>query len=153
MNLETIIKPLLWVSLCILLTACNYQQLPIKSVYSSNNCAINTQTIRAINNAAELAQLFDKKPKGFPDTGATLPKTDYSKQSLVLVALGQKPSSGFSIELYQQHAIVKDNKLYLPIRIRQPEKGSLQAQVITSPCQIFSIPKAEFDKILLMETD
>jgi hypothetical protein len=153
MNLKSIIKQLFFASLILMNSACNYQQLAIKSVYSSNHCAINTQTITAINNAAELAQLFDKKTKSFPGTGVTLPKFDYSKQSLVLVALGQKSSSGYSIELYQQHATVKDNNLYLPVRIRQPEKGSFQAQVITSPCQIFSIPKAEFDKILLMETD
>jgi len=153
MNLESIIKPLLCISLCIMSTACNYQQLPIKSVYSSNNCAINTQTIRAINNAAGLAQLFHKKPKGFPGTAATLPKIDYSRQSLVLVALGQITTSGYRIVLFEQHAVVKYNKLHLPVRINQPEKGSFQAQVITSPCQIFSIPKTEFDEIRLMETE
>jgi len=156
MNLEHITKTLFCLALCVLVSACNEQQLVIKLLYSDNHCGIDKQTIQRISDATELARLFDAKPKKFAATKTALTTIDFDKaehneQDLILVALGEKPSSGYHIELIQQYAVLKDNKLYLPIRLHQPEKNSFQAQVMTSPCQIFSIAKTEFDEVVLMD--
>lgn len=151
MNFKTAIKLLPGICLGMLSSACSHQQLSMQSVYSSNDCAISEQTIKLIHNQQELTRLL-KSPAQYLDLvgeATKIPVIDFDKQQLILVAMGQKPSSGYSILWQNKQATIKHNKLYLPVELLTPATNSLQAQVVTSPCQIFAIPKAEFDGIVL----
>jgi len=128
-------------------SACSNQQLPIQIVYSSSQCDINHQLLRQITNHEEFKQLLESRPRKI--LGSKLPILDYSSKSYILFALGQKSTGGYGITLDSKIAVIEDQKLHLPVRIIQPASDSMQAQVLTSPCQIFSIPKTEFSGILL----
>jgi hypothetical protein len=130
-------------------SACSQQQVHLQTIYSSNDCALREPTIRLIHTPAELTKIIQSKPVNFSQTTVVLPEVDYDKQSLVLYALGQKPTAGYSIELYRDDATIKEQTLYLPVRVLQPESGSMQAQVITSPCQIYSLPQADYAEIVV----
>lgn len=125
------------------------QEIPIKTVYSSVHCGISQQALRRINSQSELSQLLEVMLSGLVPRPSIKIDVDFAKESLVIFALGQKPSAGFNLKLDKNQAIISARKLYLPIRIIQPEPGSFQAQVLTSPCQIYSIPNVEFTEILL----
>ena len=125
------------------------QVVPLHSIFSSANCRIIKPVINRINNQSELSQLLNLALSGFQPEPAINIEVDYTKQSLIVVALGQKPTTGFYLQIESKEAIIRNQKLYLPIRIIQPGKDSVQAQVITSPCHIFSVPQIEFTKILL----
>lgn len=149
MKLNIVLKWLLISCLLCITSACSQKQVRLQTIYSSNNCALQEQTIRSFNAASELDEFLQSLPRNFSQSPVSLPEVDYKKQSLLLYASGQKPTSGYSIELYHEAATIKQQVLYLPVRVRKPATGSVQAQVITSPCQIYSLPKADYAEILI----
>ena len=125
------------------------QEIPLKAVYSSAYCGMSQQALKRINNPTELGKLMDVILSGAQPRPSIKIDVDYASQSLIFFALGQKTSAGFNLQLDKNQAFIRAGKLYLPVRVIQPAAGSFQAQVMTSPCQIYSIAKVEFTEILL----
>jgi hypothetical protein len=151
MKLNIVLKCLLICCLVYAASACSQKQVRLQTIYSSNNCALVEQTIRTFHTSSELDQFIRSLPRNFSQSPVSPPEVDFEKQSLLLYATGQKPTSGYSIELYHEAAIIKQQVIYLPVRVRKPEAGSVQAQVITSPCQIYSFPKADYSEIVIQD--
>ena len=142
--------------LCLLYisSACSYQHasiasLDIETVYHSNNCGKEKPVIKRIDSAAELNKLLQSMPKKFGLDEMFEPSVNYQNQMLIFYAIGQKPSSGYNIELYKTDASLIDKKLHLPIRVTQPAKGSMQAQMITSPCAVYLLPRVSYSDIVI----
>ncbi len=132
-----------------LMYGCSAEKVPIQIKYSSNQCGINKPMLISIKSASELANLFEPAQKKTLSTKTFKIDIDYQKQILILFAMGQKPTSGYNILLRDKVARLESEKLYLPINVQQPAEGSIQAQVISSPCQIYVISKIEFMEILV----
>ena len=131
------------------LTACSHQSINVKSLFSSNNCAIKQQQLTVLDSQQALDTLLAGIPRRFSETAPPTVDADFQQQNLILLALGQKPSLGYAIQLKQHDARIKDDTLYLPVDILEPSQNSFQAQVITSPCAVFSIPKTDFKRVKL----
>ncbi len=146
-------QPLLSVALPSLLiisiAACSEERLPIKTIYASNNCGITEQQIQQINTASELAQSFAALPYSFPEKPHKAPNIDFTTETVILYALGQKPNNGYSIEQMGSYALIKNDALLLPIRTHQPNKNNQYGQMITTPCQFFTLPKKEFSTVTI----
>lgn len=141
-----------WLLICCLvsiISACLQQQVRLQTVYSSNDCTVREQTVMSFHSPSELNQFIQSMPGNFSQAPLALPELDYDSQTLLLYALGQKPTAGYSIELYRDEAVIDDQILYLPIRVKQPEAGAVQAQVLTSPCQIYTLPVADYYEIAI----
>ena len=146
-----------WLMLCVLLyisSACSHQQpavekLSIQSIYGSNYCAITEPTIKSIASQVELNQLLRSMQNKFSLTEMFEPEIDYDNQILILYALGQKPSSGYSIKLTKSDATLIKQILHLPLRVQSPASGSMNAQMITSPCTILLLPRVEYSEIVI----
>jgi len=128
---------------------CAEQILPMKLVYSANNCVIEQKAITKIRDKQALVELFRSRSRLFPFDENSTPSVDFSEQQLILVAAGRKPTNGYRIEWLDTEARVKNGKLFLPVRIITPPEKTTQAQVFSSPCQIISIPKRRFDTIVM----
>lgn len=146
-----------WLLLCVLTyisSACSHQSLAdqtlsIQSIYGSNNCMITEPTVKVITSQVELNQLLGSMQNKFSLTEMFEPEIDFDNQLLILYAVGQKPSSGYSIELYKSDALLIDQKLHLPVRVQSPASGSMNAQMITSPCTILLLPRVEYSEIVI----
>ena len=149
MKRKMIVKSLLLACSLHVVSACSHQQVAVQTIFSSNDCAIKEPTLKSINTSVELKELFQSMSAKLFQSAITVPEVNHKKQSLVLYAVGQKPSSGYTIELYSNEAVIKKQTLYLPVRLKSPQKGSLQAQVLTSPCQLYALPKVDFSKIVI----
>jgi len=146
---QRIIKPLVLASLLILLSACNHKTLPVSTIYSSNQCAIAERKMSPVTSIKELAEIIQAKPRQFNEKPQALPEVDFTNQSLIVLALGHKPSAGYSINLNRKTAVLQGNKLHLSVSFKAPDANSIQAQVITSPCKVLSLPKVEYSEIVL----
>jgi len=80
-----------------------------------------------------------------------LPAINFAENRALLIALGDKSSAGYGIKLTGDRAEIHDSKLMLPVEIITPEKGQMQAQVITSPCMIVSFTKGDYTQIIVNE--
>jgi len=159
MKHQIFIKRVVPVCLLCASSACSQYQvtdtkLVIQSVYSSNNCTLNKPVLKTINSQTELNQLLQSMPKQFGMHGMREPEVNFKevnfkKEIMILYGIGQKPSSGYSIELYKSNAELKNKKLYLPVRIQSPASGSSQAQMMSSPCKVFLLPRVEYSEIVI----
>ncbi len=129
-------------------SACSHQQIPLQTVFSSDNCAIKEPVLKSIHKP-ELNSLLKAMPRNFGQPPMSVPKVDFEKQNLILFALGQKSTGGYSIELYKEDAMLKEQKLYLPVGVKKPASDSYQIQLITSPCQVYSLPHADYSEIVI----
>lgn len=125
------------------------QGLAIQTIHASNNCSMTEATVKSINTQAELNHLRQSMPKNFGLEEMFEPDINYENQMLILYAIGQKPSSGYRIELYESDATLIDEKLHLPVRVLSPAKSSAQAQMITRPCAIYLLPRVSYSEIVI----
>jgi len=74
--------------------------------------------------------------------GRTLPlaplrAVDYDREQVVLAALGQKPTGGYSVTLVS--SAIEDDTLELSVRIREPQPGVVVTQALTTPCAAIAV--------------
>ncbi len=74
-------------------------------------------------------------------------QVDFTKESIIALFLGNRPSGGYGIELQAQQAMVDAGRAFVPIVLQQPAPGMMQIQVITSPCLYFAIENGEYREI------
>ena len=129
--------------------ACSSQQLSIRSIYSSNFCTPLEARVESITSQQQLEDLIRSKPNQLLQKPVAVPQVDFQQQSVILVALGQKNSLGYSIRINDQQAVLDKGKLRLPLSLIQPDLDAFHAQVITRPCRIVALPKANFSEIVL----
>ena len=70
---------------------------------------------------------------------AKMPAVDFSKDMVVGIFLGSKPSAGHDVEIVGVRTEEKD--LIVEYVQKQPGRGTLAAQILTEPFHLVSVPK------------
>ena len=68
-----------------------------------------------------------------------MPTVDFSKNMVVGVFLGTKPSVGYEVEIVGVRA--QDKEVIVEYVQRQPAPGTMTAQILTDPYHLVSVPK------------
>jgi len=79
-----------------------------------------------------------------------LPKIDFSKEMVVVVALGGRPTGGYGIVV--DRAYERDDRLEVIVRSLTPAKSCFLIQATTAPVDIVRIPKTE-RSVVFRETE
>ena len=130
-------------------TGCTDKKIPMQSFYSANDCAISEQTVKRIENQKHLVEVM--KSRSLFSSSDRMVSTDinFEREQLILVAMGNKPTTGYFIAWSNDPATLENGDLHLRVEFRNPPASAMQAQIVTSPCRIFSIPKTRFQRIKL----
>lgn len=70
---------------------------------------------------------------------------DLSREYVLFVTLGQKPTAGYSVGLDEFSP--DQDVLRLRMRLREPAPGAVPAQVITSPCVVLAVSLQGWQRI------
>lgn len=70
---------------------------------------------------------------------AKMPDVDFSKDMVVGVFLGSKPSDGYDVEIVGVRMEEKD--LIVEYAQKQPARGTLAAQILTEPFHLVTVPR------------
>lgn len=134
---------------------CSACQLPAQSgseltvLKRSSHCRVAEPTLRQLHTADEINRVF------MPDTlqpgDETVPLGDRSSQAVMLLAMGQKPSPGYRIDLDPDHLSVRAQTLKLSVTFNSPE-NEMAATVMTSPCLIFAVSRDGWREIVAGDT-
>ena len=76
---------------------------------------------------------------------------DFSKESLLLVEMGMRPTAGYSVTLEDDFLNIEGETATLGIRFREPGPGDITAQMITSPCALIRIPSGGYSAIQVID--
>lgn len=76
---------------------------------------------------------------------APLREIDFGREHLVLVALGRKPTGGYSVTLSGSRIVGK--QLELAMDVREPAPGAMVSQALTTPCAVVAVTATGWDVI------
>jgi protease stability complex PrcB-like protein len=69
------------------------------------------------------------------------PSVDFSRDMVVALFMGQRPTGGYAIEVTQIERT--DAGLAVRYRTRRPDPSSMQMQVLTQPYHLITVPRAD----------
>ena len=78
---------------------------------------------------------------------------DFSREGILIVAMGQKQTGGYGLELNREFAVISDDRAVLSVSWIEPPKGAILPQIITRPCLAVILPKGPYSKIQLLDQD
>jgi len=70
-----------------------------------------------------------------------LPAIDFSREMVIVVGLGTRPTGGYSIAV--ESAATEAGNLNVVVRTDTPGGGCLSAQMLTSPVDVVRVPRTE----------
>ena len=69
-----------------------------------------------------------------------VPSVDFSKEMVVAVFMGSRPTAGFAVEITS--VAERNGKLVVAYKEAAPAPGAISAQVLTAPYHIVAVPKS-----------
>ena len=110
-------------------------QNSIRTIDKGAQSNVDDKLTAAARTEAEWAPLWKKHNYDKP-----APPVDFSKEMVVAVFMGSRPTAGFTVEIVSASA--RDGKLMVTYREVLPGPGSISAQVLTAPYHIAAVAKS-----------
>jgi len=81
-----------------------------------------------------------------------VPDIDFSDAAVLIVYAGLKPSAGYRISADEKMIRIEDGVLRVVVDIQTPQPGQMQAQMLTAPCLVLSVPSGGYREIEIVDT-
>jgi len=127
--------------------SCSQKSIQLNTVLNSSQCGFVQHKLVLINSDEQLKQLFN--PLSFNDPIKNLKAIDFDASSLILLSMGNQPTAGYSILLNSSTAVIDKGIIKVDAAFKKPLLGSLNAQVLTSPCVLYQMDKHEAKSVEL----
>lgn len=95
-----------------------------------------------------LQKIMARRPGG---AMAGLAPVDFSSQGVLCIAMGYKPTAGFSLGLAGGAVTVDGNTATVRITWNEPPPGAIVPQMLTSPCLLVRLPRAGFSRVKVVD--
>lgn len=125
------------------------QPLAAEQIYADGLCGRSSADAGArwIADAEELEVVriqFGQYRLGPPE----LPAVDFDSHGVLLVLMGKRQTAGYGLALSPgEAASVADGVATVAVEWHEPDEGAMLAQVLTSPCVMITLPKADYERI------
>ena len=116
----------------------------MKTIDKGDHSNMDDARQAAVKTAAAWKQLWQQHSPDRP-----LPAVDFTKEMVVGVFTGSRPTAGYSLEIVS--AIEASGTLVVRYKEAAPPRGTMTAQVITSPYHLVAVPffpgDVKFEKV------
>ena len=126
----------------------------VRILYRGTQCGDIHLSARAvwINNFDQLEASFAHVTQNAVDKNEPrYPAVDFSQERVLMVSMGQKPTSGYALNLTSSKLKVSGSTAVLNIFWIEPPQDAILPQVITNPCILLAIPKQPYTRIHLLD--
>jgi len=79
------------------------------------------------------------------------PAVDWSREGVLFVTMGRKPTGGYQLHLDQKNVIITNGVALVNLVWVEPSEGAMLPQVITSPFVMIILPKANYSRIHILD--
>lgn len=83
--------------------------------------------------------ILGKKTEPYP--------VDFESTNVLLLEMGYRPTAGYSLSISEAKIRVQNNEAFVVAQWDEPPEDSMQAQVIISPCAIFTLPRGNYSRV------
>lgn len=151
--------------ICVVLTACCYYSLAaamgkkpdsskavtpvqVSKIYNDQQCGLQQAQLVWIPSQQEYQTLFSNLRRSYIENQAKPPPlVEWQDYSAILVAMGQKNTGGYGLDVGNTDATVDDGVLSITLQWHEPKSGMIVTQVLTSPCLLLKVPKGDYHRI------
>lgn len=124
---------------------------PVETLYTSSQCGgLDQPEVVWIADAGTWRQRYAQM-MSLQITPPLLPVVDFSRDGVLLIAMGQQTTGGYGLSLSGTTATVQDGVLTMRVEWREPRPGYAQTQVMTSPCLVVKLPEGAFSRIRVVD--
>ncbi|MBW4933928.1 protease complex subunit PrcB family protein [Marinobacter sp. F4206] len=106
-----------------------------RQIAQSANCGLTAPGHVHLESRADVDRLEALPGRSLPL--APLREIRFDSEHVILAALGQKPTGGYSITL--AGSVIEDEVLELKVKIQEPEPGMMVTQALTTPCAAIGV--------------
>ena len=106
----------------------------VRTVGKGQTSEIDAPRQAAVRSAAEWSALWKTH-----DPAAPLPAVDFSREMIVAVFLGSRPTAGYAVEIVR--AVGNSASLVVEYVETAPSGDTITAQILTAPYHLAAIPK------------
>ena len=85
--------------------------------------------------------ILGKKPGAY--------RVDFESTNVLVLEMGYRPTAGYSLTVTDAKIRIKNNEAFVIAQWDEPPQDSMQAQVIVSPCVIFTLPKGNYSRVTI----
>jgi hypothetical protein len=128
--------------------------LPVRLLYEGVHGGGDTSNPNAYRIATEdqLQKIYNQFGKlTFGAVKRQAPNVDFSREEVLFVAMGQKPTAGYQLQLHQNKIIITNEAAVLSLAWIEPPAGAILPQVITSPCILVALPMGNYSRIYILD--
>ncbi|MFV2057999.1 MAG: protease complex subunit PrcB family protein [Thiohalomonadales bacterium] len=124
----------------------NLQPMLTEVIFAGQQCNLSESSgVIWINNPqrleAVLKQTNSHMVAGNPPRA---PAVDFVKNAVVAVSMGQQRTGGYALEISKSPLQIENGSATLKLNYRQPGKGMMTIQMITSPCILIIVPRGDY---------
>lgn len=112
-----------------------------RQITASGQCGFSGQGIVYMNSPERLESLIETR-------GANLvvPENhDFTREHLLLVATGRKPSGGYGVAL--EDSRIREGVLEITVEVRTPSSDQMVTQALTSPCALLAVTADDWERV------
>ena len=129
-------------------TTANASPITVEVLYRDQQCNVLQAQTRWLDSPQAYQALFEELRKTYVGgSGQQPPPVDFTQNGVLLVAMGQKNTGGYAVDLAASDAEISESILKLSVNWHEPKKGMMVTQALTSPCLLLKVPKARFERI------
>lgn len=128
--------------------------VPVEVLYRGNDCGRQASDpyLTWISDQPRFSRFQQQMGQDyFPPQAITFPVVDFSREGVLVIEMGRRPSAGYGVDIAAYPGKFRNATLWLSLFWRVPAPGSMQAQVLTSPCVLVRISKGSFRSIQLVD--
>jgi hypothetical protein len=122
------------------LSSVRADSLPLRVLAKGAFSGIQEPSQQVIKDKSALEMAWAKHSSGGRGTGK-LPEVDFTKEMVILVAMGRKNTGGYAIQVTKVEPV--GDKLQISVQRTSPKPGSMAIQALTSPFQVVAVPKSD----------
>src|SRR5262249_49130836 len=122
-------------AIAVIASAATQPTSSIRTIERGSQSNVDSTKQAVARTEAEFAELWKTHNYDKP-----APKVDFSKEMVVAVFMGSRPTAGFSVEIVS--AAERSGDLVVIYREKMPSPGAMTAQVLTAPYHMAAIPKS-----------
>ena len=143
----------------LLIFGCKYQvkadkvhDLNVEVLYKSIQCGRSDKDPAAtwITDKRQLRQVYERIEKHILGSNPDVPFVDFDEDGILFIEMGQRPTAGYYFDTEQASASARNGIVSVKMSWIEPEAGSMQPQVITSPCVLIRFQAYDYSHISVL---
>jgi PrcB C-terminal len=127
--------------------------VPVQTLFADAQCGGEAPAIFRLDGAQQWKDLrtrIEGRSVGAPSRNLAMP--DFSRNDVFVIAMGQRPTLGYSVALASDVARLYDTHIQFSVIWQEPDAGALQGQMLTSPCIVVSTPAGEYGQPIAVDS-